>query len=109
MGWNCLPVNLSIILTGREETVLFWLHIGHSYMTQCFMLKGEEPPFCILHYKLISLDHILLHCSDFIEIRVSYFGVSSFEVAAQRIPLDSILNFLKEINVFLNKLQLIKF
>ena len=28
----------------REETVISRLHIGHSYITHSFLLKGDEPP-----------------------------------------------------------------
>ena len=31
----------------KEETVMARLHIGHSFITRCFLLKGEEPPVSI--------------------------------------------------------------
>ena len=31
----------------KEETVMARLHIGHSFITHFFLLKGEEPPVCI--------------------------------------------------------------
>ena len=31
----------------KEETVIARLHIGHSFITHSFLLKGEEPPVCI--------------------------------------------------------------
>ena len=31
----------------KEETVMARLHIGHSFLTHSFLLKGEEPPMCI--------------------------------------------------------------
>ena len=31
----------------KEETVIARLHIGHSFFTHSFLLKGEEPPVCI--------------------------------------------------------------
>ena len=31
----------------KEETVMARLHIGHSFITHSFLLKGEEPPMCI--------------------------------------------------------------
>ena len=49
------------------------LHIGHSYITHSFLLKGEEPPVCITCDKRLTVEHILLFCSDLIEIRESYF------------------------------------
>ena len=53
----------------KEETVMAQLHSGHSFITHSFLLKGEEPPMCIGCDKHLTIEHILLTCSDFIEIR----------------------------------------
>ena len=71
------------------------LHIGHSFITHSFLLKGEEPPVCIRCDKRLTIEHILLTCSDFIEIRESHFTAKS-----QVISPEKIFNFLKEINIF---------
>ena len=44
----------------RDEAVLSRLHVDHSYMTLCFLLKGADPPFCIPCEELLSLEHIAL-------------------------------------------------
>ena len=36
----------------RGETVLCRLHIGHTFYTHFYLLKGEEPPVCIQLYCL---------------------------------------------------------
>ena len=48
------------------------LHIGRSFITRSFLLKGEEPPVRIGYDELLTTEHILLTCSDFIEIRNSH-------------------------------------
>ena len=54
----------------REETVIFQLHVGHSYITHSFLLKGEEPLVCIAYDEQLTVEHIhLLTCSDFTGIR----------------------------------------
>ena len=53
----------------KEETVMARLHIGHSFITHSFLLKGEELPVCIGCDKRLTIEHILLTCSDFIEMR----------------------------------------
>ena len=40
----------------REETLISRLHIGHSYVTQSFLLKGEEPPVSCLLYTSDAAD-----------------------------------------------------
>ena len=88
----------------KEKTVMARLHIGHSFITHSFLLKGEEPPMCIGCDELLTIEHILPTCSDFIEIRESHFAAQSLRVS-QDIPPEKIFNFLKEINIFGKKLN----
>ena len=55
----------------KEETAVAWYHTGHSFITHSFLLKGEEPPMCIGCDELLTIEHILLTCSDLIKIRVT--------------------------------------
>ena len=77
-----------------------WLHIGHSFLTHSFLLKGEEPPVCIGCDKRLTLEHILLACLDFIEIRESHFTAKSLRILFKDISPEKIFYFLKEINIF---------
>ena len=103
----------------KEETVMARLHIGHSFITHSFLLKGEEPPVCIGCDELLTIQHILLTCSDFIEIRKSHFTAQSLRIENsaienlciiiimllllfQDISPEKIFNFLKDINIFRN-------
>ena len=70
------------------------LHIGHS-----FILKGEELPMCIGCDKRLTIGHILLTCSEFIEIRESHFKAKSLRMLFQDISSEKIFNFLKEMNI----------
>ena len=54
---------------------------------------------CIGCDKRLTIEHILLTCSDFIEIRESHFTTKS----------EKIFNFLKEINIFGKNLNLRSF
>ena len=84
----------------KEETVMAWLHIGHSFLTHSFLLKGEEPPVCIGCDKCLTIEHILLTCSDFIEIRESYFTAKSLRMLFKDISPEFFFYFLKEMNIF---------
>ena len=52
----------------KEENVMARLHIGHSFLTHSFLLKGEVPPVCVGCDKRLTLEHILLTCSGFIDV-----------------------------------------
>ena len=83
----------------KEETVMARLHIGHCFITHSFLLKGEEPPMCIGCDELLTVQHILLTGSDFIEIRKSHFTAQSLRELFQEISPEKIFNFLKDINI----------
>ena len=84
----------------KEETVRARLHTGHSFITHSFLLKGEEQPMCIACDKRLTIEHILLTCSDFIEMRESHFTPKSVRMLFQDILPKKIFNLLKEINIF---------
>ena len=94
---SCPPTNR------KEETVMARLPIGHSFFTHSFLLKGEEPPVCIGCDKRLTIEHILLTCSDFIEIRESHFTAQSLRMLFKDISPQKIFNLSKEINIFGNK------
>ena len=64
---------------------------------------------CIGCDKRLTIDHSLLTCSDFIEIRESHFTAKSLRMLFQDILPEKIVNFLKEINIFGKKLNLRSF
>ena len=91
---GALQMSIIIIITR--------LHIGHSFITHSFLLKGEELPISTGCDELLTIEHILLTCSDLIEIRESHFTARSLRVLFQEILPEQIFNFLKEINIFGN-------
>ena len=66
----------------KEETVIARLHICHSFITHSFLFKGEELPMCIGCDEFLTIEDILLTCSDLIEIRESHFTAQSLRVVS---------------------------
>ena len=58
-----------------------------------------EPPMYIECDELLTIEHILLACSDLIEIRESHSTAQSLCVLFQEISPEKVFNFLKEINI----------
>ena len=57
---------------------------------------------CIGCDELLTIQHILLTGSSFIEIRKSHFTAQSLRELFQEISPEKIFNFLKDINIFQN-------
>ena len=82
----------------REESVLARVPIGHTHLTHCFLLKGEDPPQCTAFDCQLTVKHILFECVDVIESR--HFSVNSFRELFEKVPQDRILSYLHEIGLF---------
>ena len=55
----------------RDEIVLFRLRLGHSYLTHCYLLKGEPPPECVTcNCRLTTISHILVDCIKYVFFRL---------------------------------------
>ena len=63
--------------------MIFRLHSGHSIITHSFLFKGEEPPVCSGCDERLTIEHVLLTCSDFTEIRKSHFTAQSLHLLFQ--------------------------
>ena len=64
---------------------------------------------CIRCDKRLTTEHILLTCSNFIEIRQSHFTAKSLRMLFQDISPEKIFTFFKEINILGKKKKLRSF
>ena len=84
----------------REEVVITRLRIGHTRITHSYLLNHEEQPFCIVCNQPFTVKHILIDCIDFLQTRKKYYRANDLPQLFQDVPVDNILSFLKEINIF---------
>ncbi|GFO28671.1 Pol-like protein [Plakobranchus ocellatus] len=50
------------------------LRVGHTWLTQSYLLKNEEQPFCYACDSLYTVRHILIEGPDFQDTRRKYFN-----------------------------------
>ena len=84
----------------REDVVITRRRIGHTRFTHSYILNREEQPFCIACNQHITVKHILTDCIDFLQDRNKYFQVRDLRQLFQDVPVDNILSFLKDTNLF---------
>ena len=53
----------------REEVVLTRLRIGHTRLTNSYLLKREDQPFCISCNEPFTVKHFLIDCIEFSHVR----------------------------------------
>ncbi|GFO49461.1 cytosolic phospholipase a2 [Plakobranchus ocellatus] len=62
---------------GRKlETAMCRLWVGHTWLTQSYLLKNEQQPFCYARDSLYTVWHILIECPDFQDTRRKCFSVT---------------------------------
>ena len=84
----------------KKETVFSRLHIGHTYFSHSYLLKGEDPPHCIACDEPYTVKHVLISCVDLLEIRQKYYSVNSLFRLFREVSPDIIFAFLEEISLF---------
>ena len=84
----------------KEEVVLARLCLGHTRVTHSYLLQGEEQPQCVCCDAPFIVRHFLLECGDFAQVRNNCFHVDNMKELFQDIHIDSIMTFLRQINLF---------
>ena len=97
---NQLLVNINQLFETLEKKKSFWLRLGHTRVTHSYLLLGEEQPQCVGCDAPFTVRHFLLECGDFAQVRNNCFHVDNMKELFQDIHIDSIMKFLRQINLF---------
>ena len=79
-------------MTRQDGAVCARLCIGHSYLTRCYLLKGEPQPFCVSCNEALAINHLLTNCAE--------FAANTLEEVLSSGNYAHVLSFLKEINLY---------
>ncbi|MPC90912.1 hypothetical protein E2C01_085916 [Portunus trituberculatus] len=56
----------------RAQTLLTRLRIGHTYLTQMYLLTRDSQPYCDDCLVPLTVRHLLVECPSLIELRHHY-------------------------------------
>ena len=76
------------------------LRLGHTRITHSYLLLGEEQPQCVGCDAPFTVRHFLLECGDFAQVRNNCLHVENMKQLFQDIHVDSIMTFLRQVNLF---------
>jgi hypothetical protein len=65
---------ISYTLPRRDELIIHRLHIGHTHLTHSHLLKKENAPICTVCQLSLTVEHLLIHCTNYAVIRPKCFG-----------------------------------
>ena len=87
---------------GRRDEVIIH-RLGHTRPTTAYKMEGRKNPdpcdFCGDGSSL-TVRHILLECTNFLYERRNYYKAADTEDLFKRYPPKSVIDFLKEVNLY---------
>ncbi|XP_076042208.1 uncharacterized protein LOC143026096 [Oratosquilla oratoria] len=88
-------------LNRKKQVILTRLRIGHIPLTHKFILDSGSAPECAHCGTLMSVEHILVHCPKFLNIKTKYnlHSKSLKEILGEEADIDQLFGFLKETNL----------
>ena len=95
-----MNINQLLETLEKKKVVLARLRLGHTRDTHSYLLQGEEQPQCVGCDAPFTVRHFLFECGDFAQVRNNCFHVDNMRQLFQDIHIESIMTFLKEINLF---------
>ena len=66
-------------MTKQDGTVCARLRIGHSYLTHCYLLKGEPQRFCVSCNEALTINHLLTNCAEFADSRRKHYSANTLD------------------------------
>ena len=86
------------ILLGRDYPILFMY--GHTDITHRYLIKQEEPPWCVGCQTPYSVKHLLIDCVNLTPKRQYFYTVNNMEELFEHVKVDKILAFLKAVGLY---------
>ncbi len=80
----------------RYELIMNRIRIGHTYLTQKYLLHGDEQPFCIACNEALMVRHVFVDCMEFMDVQDQYFSVAGLKELFDNVAVNVILNFIRE-------------
>ena len=87
-------------ISRRDQLVITRCHIGHTYLTQGYLLRKEDPPMCVPCMERLSVEHILVHCPDLADARNQYYECQSVHDLFEKYHFSKVLHFLREAGLY---------
>jgi ribonuclease HI len=94
------PTKFKGVVSRRDEVTLHRLRIGHTHLTHCCLLKRENRPICNTCQCPLTIQHILITCPTYTQIRVKHFRAKSLKELFDKFKPYRVLDFLKEIQLY---------
>jgi len=87
-------------LSRYDSVLVNRLRIGHTRLTNSYLLKGENQPECQICHSLLTVKHILIDCTCFSAAHQRYLGVDTLKELFENVESRNIVAFIKDANFY---------
>ena len=74
----------------KALSVMTRLQICHTWITQSYLLKKEDQPFCHACHSPFTVKHVLIECSDFTHIRNKFYTTTDVHTLFREVDFSKI-------------------
>jgi len=90
--------NINLSLSRYDSVLINQLRIGHTRLTNSYLLKRERQPVCQVCHSPLTVKHILADNICFSAAGQRYFGVDTLKDVFDIVAPRNIIAFVKDIN-----------
>jgi len=83
-------------LSRYDRVLINRLRIGHTTLTNCYLLKAENQSECQICYSPVTAKHIFIDSTCFGAARQKYLGVDTLKELLENVKSRNIIAFLKD-------------
>ena len=87
-------------LPRRDERLIHRLRVGHTHLTHSFVLKKEQPPQCTHCQVHLTVQHILIDCTQYSTQRAKFLNCTSLHDLFEKVSPQIIIDFIKDIGLY---------
>ena len=88
----------SRLLSRHDTVVINRLRVGHTRLTNSYLLKRENQPECQACQSFLTVKHILIDCTHLSAVRQRYFRFDTPKDLFEIVDSRNIIAFMKDIN-----------
>jgi len=92
--------SVSSSLVRYDSVLINRLRIGHTRLTNSYLLKGESQPVCEACHSPLTVKHILVDYTRYSAARQRYFGVDTLADVFENVASRNIIAYVKDINFY---------
>jgi len=92
--------SVSLSLGCYDSVLINCFRIGHTRLTNSYLLKGDSQPVCEACHSPLTVKHFLVDCTRYSAARQRYFGVDTVKDVFENVASRNMIAYVKDIGFY---------